>query len=523
MDEPSRSAALHSYMVLDSPREEEFDDIAKLAAEVCGTPIAVVNLVDTYRQFFKAEVGLGVRETPLETSFCGHAILAEDMMVVNDASKDPRFDGNPLVHTEGGLRFYAGAILKAPGGLPIGTVCVLDTVPRDLDDHQIRTLKLLARQVMTQLELRRSVAHHASAAERLSALMELGERLRPCENPAEMGSISGEIVARTLKVTRAGFGRLRSESRSITIDGDWVSEGQVSVAGTHEFGDHGPFSAVLRQGQNVVFEDARTDALPEGVSAFLQSIDVMSMINVPVVSNGKTIAIFFAHDRAPRAWSPSDVDFVRSVADRVQLSMDRLNARKDQEVLNQELSHRLKNTLAMVQALATQTLRPVTDRQAVDAFTQRIGALSRAHDVLLNQNWSEASVRDVTAAVLSTFDRSERFTLLGPNLRMGPRATLSLSLVLHELATNALKYGAVSVPEGRVSVEWQVEPGEIERTFVLRWTEKGGPPVYEPAERGFGSRLIRMGLIGTGGVDISYEHSGLVARMQAPLSQMQQA
>ena len=108
-DEAGRSAVLRSYDILDTPRERDFDDLAALAASICETPIAVVNLVDTARQFFKAEVGLGVCGTPLETSFCGHAILAEDMMIVPDATKDARFDCNPLVTGEPKLRFYTPA------------------------------------------------------------------------------------------------------------------------------------------------------------------------------------------------------------------------------------------------------------------------------------------------------------------------------------------------------------------------------------------------------------------------------
>jgi PAS domain S-box-containing protein len=155
--EAERLAALARYNILDTPREQDFDDIAELASEICGTPIAVVNLVGDARQWFKAEVGLGVRETPLETSFCGHAILQEDFMLVPDATQDPRFDCNPLVVGEPGLRFYAGALLKTEDGFPIGTLCVLDYKPRELTDQQIRTLRRLARQIMTQLELRRIV------------------------------------------------------------------------------------------------------------------------------------------------------------------------------------------------------------------------------------------------------------------------------------------------------------------------------------------------------------------------------
>jgi PAS domain S-box-containing protein len=139
---------------MDTSRERGFDDLAALASDICGTPIAVVNLIGEGRQWFKAEVGLGVDETPLDTSFCATAILEEDFLIVPDATQDPRFACNPLVTAEAGLRFYAGALLKTPDGLPIGTLCVLDYKPRSLSDAQQRSLRRLADQVMAQLELR---------------------------------------------------------------------------------------------------------------------------------------------------------------------------------------------------------------------------------------------------------------------------------------------------------------------------------------------------------------------------------
>jgi PAS domain S-box-containing protein len=153
----ARLKALCSYDVLDTPREQAFDDIAELASAICETPIAVVSLIDDKRQFFKAEVGLGVRETTLGSSFCVKALLEQDFLFVPDATKDPRFDCNPLVTGEPHLRFYAGALLKTNEGLPIGTVCVLDYQPRELTEVQVRTLRVLARQAMAQLELRRSL------------------------------------------------------------------------------------------------------------------------------------------------------------------------------------------------------------------------------------------------------------------------------------------------------------------------------------------------------------------------------
>ncbi|AHE55801.1 PAS domain-containing protein [Sphingomonas sanxanigenens] len=170
--ERARLAALDRYEVLDTPPEPEFDEIARLAADLCAAPIAVINLIGEGRQFFKAEVGLGVRETPLETSFCAHAILEEDFMLVEDTRQDPRFAANPLVTGAPGLRFYAGALLKTAEGLPIGTLCVLDTMPRELGAVQQRALKVLARQLMNQLELRLAARERLAQDARYRTLFE---------------------------------------------------------------------------------------------------------------------------------------------------------------------------------------------------------------------------------------------------------------------------------------------------------------------------------------------------------------
>ncbi len=152
-----RLAALHAYEVLDTEPEKDFDDIARLAAAICEVPIAVVNLIDEGRQWFKAETGLGVRETPLDTSLCSHAILEEDFTEIPDTLNDARMADNPLCGGDAGLRFYAGAQLRTDQGLPIGTLCVLDHAPRSLTPLQRDTLRVLARQVMAQLEMRKAL------------------------------------------------------------------------------------------------------------------------------------------------------------------------------------------------------------------------------------------------------------------------------------------------------------------------------------------------------------------------------
>jgi two-component sensor histidine kinase len=152
-----RLAMLRSYDILDTEREGDFDEIVQLASQLCETPISVVNLIDQHRQWFKAEVGLGVRETPIESSICAHAILESDFVEIADTLIDPRMAGNPLVSANPGLRFYAGVLLVGQGGLPLGTLCVLDYQPRQLTDQQRSALQVLGRQVMMQIELRRAL------------------------------------------------------------------------------------------------------------------------------------------------------------------------------------------------------------------------------------------------------------------------------------------------------------------------------------------------------------------------------
>jgi len=355
LKESERLNALASFAMLDTPRERDFDEIAQLASRICGTPIAVVNLIAEHRQFFKAEVGLEVRETPLDSSFCAKAILEEEFLLVPDATKDPRFDCNPLVTGKPGLRFYAGALMRTAEGHAIGTVCVLDYKPRELTDLQQDTLKVLARQVMRQLELRK----------------------------------------------------------------------------------------VLRE---------------------------------------------------------------------------RDEAQRQQNILNAEIAHRMKNTLAMVLAISGQTLKAVTERDAVEAFTRRIAAMGVAHDQLLQQDWAAASLRRVIGPMLEVHGDGGRIVTCGPDIELGPKATVSISLLLHELATNAAKYGSLSVPGGLVELSWAIEDAGDVPLLRITWTESGGPLVSEPVKRSFGSRLIKMGLLGNGGVEKQWLPSGLVARFEAKLA-----
>jgi anti-sigma regulatory factor (Ser/Thr protein kinase) len=155
--EAARLAALRRYEILDTDPEQRFDDLTMLASYVCGTPMALITLVDADRQWFKSRVGTDLTETPRRISFCAHAMHHTDIFLVPDACEDERFKDNPFVTAEGGIRFYAGAPLRSHDGHPLGTLCVFDRVSRSLTQEQYDALRALARQVEAQLELRRSL------------------------------------------------------------------------------------------------------------------------------------------------------------------------------------------------------------------------------------------------------------------------------------------------------------------------------------------------------------------------------
>lgn len=474
-DEEARSAALHALEVLDTPPEQEFDELARIAGEICDAPIAVVNFVDTHRQFFKAEVGLGVRSTPLETAFCTHALLAEDVLIINDATKDPRVQDNPLVTSaDTHLRAYAGALLKTDYGIPVGTICVLDTKPRAFSDHQIKMLQFLARQVMTQLELRQTISQQK----------ELLSRVRS----AEQGRFNFERVVRQA----SDFIGIADPFGRVTFLNEAAK--QLLCLDPARF---------PKQVSDYIFPDDRElfyqNVVPllrsgESFEGELRFLDQISLLAIPV-----HYTVFPIHE------NNTLLGFGVVARD---VSAQKADQERRIKVV-EEAAHRIKNILSIVQVIVGQTLRnSATMEEGRDKVSERLAALARAQDALSAADQPIADIRHIVGEALSPHNSGNgRLRFEGPSLLLqGPQA-FGLTLALHELATNATKYGALSNEAGIVTVRWEHD----DTGFRFTWTETDGPPVLPPKTTGFGSKLVRSMVAPyfSGEAELHYDAAGL--------------
>jgi PAS domain S-box-containing protein len=241
----------------------------------------------------------------------------------------------------------------------------------------------------------------------------------------------------------------------------------------------------------------------------------------PIKSEGKIIAIleFFA-----ASTSPPDKDLmltVRTLGEQLGRVMERKRTEEHQRLLVHELNHRVKNTLAVVQSLAAQSFRgDAADPSAKRSFESRLAALAGAHDLLTLANWEAASLQEI-AEISGRGCGADpaRVSMSGPDLRLQPRAAVSISMALHELCTNAVKYGALSNDAGSVRITWDVTSKEGSPAFTLLWEESGGPAVSPPSRQGFGTRMIERALASElgGSARLEYPASGLRCTIEAPL------
>ena len=341
---------------------------------------------------------------------------------------------------------------------------LIDTYARVVDTSEPETFEIDVPELRRTFEARARKQHgqrfavlfleisaRKQADARQAALIELGDRLRNVSDKGEIAYVAAEIMGQTLGLSRAGYGAVDDESETIAVAPDWTLSGLPHLAGKHRFRDYGSYIENLKAGESVIINDVSQDPRTAADATAWASIGVQAVANLPVMERGRFVALFYLNKALAYVWTPEEVDFLRNVADRTRAAIARAEAEEQQRVLNQELSHRMKNMLAMVQSIATQTMRTATDMNtAKDVLAGRLIALGKSHDLLLGGSLGTASLATLIETALQPHeDRPDRFVCKGPDLNVGAKAAMSLALILHELATNAAKYGAHSTPRVR--------------------------------------------------------------------------
>ena len=269
-------------------------------------------------------------------------------------------------------------------------------------------------------------------------------------------------------------------------------------------------------------------ALPEVVGqGFIEILDKVFNTGQPYIGVAELVSLNSGENEPPRqrlldfVYQPITLTNGRVAGIFVQGQdvTEKVQAQRQQEALNRELAHRLKNSMAMVQGIATQTLRGRTSPDAFNAFKERLRVLSAAHDILLAKKWSDAPLLSTIKAIVSPYGEGGHIKVSGDDIDLASRAVLNVAMLMHELATNAIKHGSLSSPEGTVHVNSHIEGSDL----VLRWVEEGGPPAVPPSHSGLGARLIGAGLLGTGGTVMNYQPEGFSAEFRANLRDISEA
>ena len=440
--------------------------------------MALISLVDSERQWFKAAVGLAAPETSREIAFCAHAIQQTGIFKVADARKDPRFSANPLVTGDPNVRFYAGAPLETADGLPLGTLCVLDTAPRDLTPAQTFALQTLARQVMTQLDLRLALAAQRDADARHRQIL---------ESAVDYGIITMDLGGRVTG-WNAGAAQVLG----------WTEEEMLGDTCARFFT---PEDRALS-----VPENEMRNALAVGSTA--DERWHLRADGTRFWASGRMMAL--------RDDAGATIGLLKILRDQTDLHL----ATEHRELVAMEQTHRIKNILSIVQAVVSQSLRHAASPQvAIGVIAERLKALGGAQDLLAAKPGATALLGEAARAAIGGSGADvRRFDIDGPSVELGPRTTVGLSLALHELTTNAVKYGALSNDDGRVALGWSVN----EDMLRLTWREIGGPSVSAPSRTGFGTRLIQSLMPSGSGASATFDYTpqGVVWTLDGPVAGM---
>ena len=615
--ETDRLAHLHDLRILDTGSEAAYDDIVRIASLVTAAPIALVSLVDEARQWFKARIGFDQTETSRRVSICAHAIETDTILVIPDLVEDPRTSGNPFVTGPSALRFYAGAVIRTASGLPLGSLCILDSVPRPegLTEAQSDILCALARQVANLIETRR-IREDVTSREADLAASERRFRVMTAAMPqmvwtalpdgfhdfyndrwyeftgVPVGSTDGESWngmfhpadrERAWKRWRHSLAtgdpyeveyRLRHHSGAYR----WTlgramplrdAEGRIE----HWFGtctdiedlkraegEARKLAAIVEQSKDFIgiadeafsilhvnaagrrlvgLGDAKavagttlTDYFTPQSRAYIEDVVLAAVrrdgwwegeLTFRHFATGEGIAVLYnifpirSDDGAPMGYATVTRDL-----------REPKRAEEARDLLIKELSHRIKNIFAVIGGIAALSARGEPNAKPfVDAFRQRLGALAQAHEYVRPHSPASApSVRGQTLFGLARLimapyaeEGQARVVTEGDDVEIGDGSATALAMIMHEQATNAMKYGALSTPAGKVTLTGRIEAG----IYALTWAESGGPAVTGvPTRKGFGTILAERSVAGQldGTLKRDWEAGGLVVRLGVPVANL---
>jgi len=470
-----RLDTLREYRIMDTAPEAAFDRVTRMVAELFDMPIALISLVDDRRQWFKSAYGIDTRETPREYSFCPYVIAEDAPVMVTDALVDPRSRDNPLVTGNFHIRFYAGVPLRAHNGAILGSLCVLDRKERsELTEVDLARLEDFAGIIMAEADLRRIGAERDEARRTLERALDFS------------GIATWQYDPRTDRLSTQG-------------------------AGAELWGSG--FEAILATG-NGFFDLVHPDD-----RAALRTLLEETVANRTSYSAEYRV---LNSERGVR-WNAVRGDWVVHSDDAMLtgVSIDITEQKSRQEnanLLMRELHHRMRNLFATVSAIISLTRHAARDvDDYVDRISSRLDALNRAQNVLLSSNFMTGSMHALMREVEAAFPRV-RWS--GPDLLLPENALVAMALLFNELATNAVKHGALANDEGRVVVDWsQDSEGSEPRIFRLTWSETGTQGLIGPPDRtSFGTLLMERSVRNNLGGSIArrWEPTGLIVEIALP-------
>ena len=498
VDEAARAAVMAAYDLEQLRYSAPLTRITEFAAALCGAPVSLVTLLDETEQTFLSRTGLDAESMPRQISFCQHVLDAGETLVFEDLSADPRFDNNPLVHGDEHARFYAGVPLVTDEGVTLGTLCVIDRTarPGGLTPLQHQGLEVLAENVMARLrDSRDAAAYRHAAGDARRALGDSEQRFHT------LADTMPQMVWSTLPDGYHDYYNAR-----------WYEFTGVPEGSTDGEAWNGMFHPDDQDRAWAAWRHSLTTGEPYGIEYRLRHRDggwrwVLGRA-LPIRDEAGRITRWFG--------TCTDIHEARVAAE-------------EREVIAQELSHRIKNIFAVIAGLIGFAARgrPEAATLAHD-LRDRIAALGRAHDFvrphsrLSMPDLRQDSLHGLLDQLFAPYRRERGgIAVTGDDVRVDDRAATPLALLFHELATNAAKYGALSVDGGRVAVTIAAAADQV----VLDWTEAGGPTVTPAATTGFGSQLIELSAMRQlgGTVTRDWRPTGLSLRIALPAASLARA